>query len=199
MPDPSRKPSLVLALGGLVSYFELAKGQPCCGVRLRRRLAFCFAISGSEHSIRANFSTRQGGEAAIVRALSTARASCFWRSCGASGRENRPLVGKVNTCIAMLFDVRSLSTKYRGLEKPGARENSLGASLLPEYGLPVEGEPYQRLKAPSNTPERTFETEGGGESGIRTHGTVSRTHAFQACALSHSAISPERPLLKGRR
>ena len=31
----------------------------------------------------------------------------------------------------------------------------------------------------------------GGESGIRTHGTVSRTHAFQACALSHSAISPE--------
>jgi hypothetical protein len=30
----------------------------------------------------------------------------------------------------------------------------------------------------------------GGESGIRTHGTVSRTHAFQACALSHSAISP---------
>ena len=30
----------------------------------------------------------------------------------------------------------------------------------------------------------------GGESGIRTHGTVSRTHAFQACALNHSAISP---------
>ena len=39
---------------------------------------------------------------------------------------------------------------------------------------------------------------GGGESGIRTHGTVSRTHAFQACALSHSAISPKRPLMKAR-
>src|SRR5437016_8886002 len=39
----------------------------------------------------------------------------------------------------------------------------------------------------------------GGESGIRTHGTVSRTHAFQACALSHSAISPEALLWKGRR
>src|SRR6185437_10953972 len=38
--------------------------------------------------------------------------------------------------------------------------------------------------------------QGGGESGIRTHGTVSRTHAFQACALSHSAISPDRPLLE---
>jgi hypothetical protein len=32
----------------------------------------------------------------------------------------------------------------------------------------------------------------GGESGIRTHGTLSRTHAFQACALNHSAISPTR-------
>src|SRR5438552_12148236 len=30
----------------------------------------------------------------------------------------------------------------------------------------------------------------GGESGIRTHDTVSRIHAFQACAFSHSAISP---------
>src|SRR5205085_9065864 len=30
----------------------------------------------------------------------------------------------------------------------------------------------------------------GGGSGIRTHDTVSRIHAFQACALSHSAIPP---------
>ena len=30
----------------------------------------------------------------------------------------------------------------------------------------------------------------GGEGGIRTHGTLSRTHAFQACALNHSATSP---------
>src|SRR5438067_13336194 len=32
--------------------------------------------------------------------------------------------------------------------------------------------------------------KSGGESGIRTHDTVSRIHAFQACAFSHSAISP---------
>src|ERR1051325_11869954 len=39
----------------------------------------------------------------------------------------------------------------------------------------------------------------GGEGGIRTHGTLSRTHAFQACALNHSATSPlERPF-EGRR
>src|SRR5579862_2266835 len=32
--------------------------------------------------------------------------------------------------------------------------------------------------------------QGGGGSGIRTHDTVSRIHAFQACAFSHSAIPP---------
>src|SRR5688572_8009977 len=31
----------------------------------------------------------------------------------------------------------------------------------------------------------------GGGSGIRTHDTVSRIHAFQASALSHSAIPPK--------
>tara|TARA_Y100000590_G_scaffold46336_1_gene49150 strand:+ start:431 stop:568 length:138 start_codon:yes stop_codon:yes gene_type:complete len=31
---------------------------------------------------------------------------------------------------------------------------------------------------------------GGGESGIRTHGTFDSTQAFQACALNRSAISP---------
>ncbi len=31
---------------------------------------------------------------------------------------------------------------------------------------------------------------GGGEGGIRTRGTVPRTHAFQACSLNHSDTSP---------
>ena len=31
----------------------------------------------------------------------------------------------------------------------------------------------------------------GGEGGIRTRGTVTHTHAFQACSLSHSDTSPE--------
>ncbi len=38
----------------------------------------------------------------------------------------------------------------------------------------------------------TFSNQNGGESGIRTHGRFNPTHAFQACALSHSAISPEK-------
>src|SRR5688572_17973394 len=34
--------------------------------------------------------------------------------------------------------------------------------------------------------------KGFGESGIRTHGRVSPTHAFQACSFNHSDISPLR-------
>jgi hypothetical protein len=55
---------------------------------------------------------------------------------------------------------------------------------------------YHRAFAENLIPSIEFDLLGfsgvaGGESGIRTHGTVSRTHAFQACALSHSAISPD--------
>src|SRR3546814_15017032 len=43
-----------------------------------------------------------------------------------------------------------------------------------------------------------FLTGNGGEGGIRTLEAVSRPHAFQACALSHSATSPHgAPFLSG--
>src|SRR6266516_1900198 len=38
-----------------------------------------------------------------------------------------------------------------------------------------------------------------GESGIRTHGGVTPTHAFQACSLNHSDISPRVPALRNLR
>ena len=37
-----------------------------------------------------------------------------------------------------------------------------------------------------------------GESGIRTHGTLTSTHAFQACTLGHSVISPAPRMEQGR-
>ena len=37
----------------------------------------------------------------------------------------------------------------------------------------------------------------GGESGIRTHETLTSLHAFQACAFNHSAISPFAQLRSG--
>jgi hypothetical protein len=33
--------------------------------------------------------------------------------------------------------------------------------------------------------------KAGGEGGIRTHGNLAATHAFQACLLDHSSTSPE--------
>ena len=42
--------------------------------------------------------------------------------------------------------------------------------------------------------ENAFARASGGESGIRTRETVSRLHAFQACAFDHSATSPCNPL-----
>ena len=39
---------------------------------------------------------------------------------------------------------------------------------------------------------------GGGEGGIRTHGRVAPTHAFQACRFVHSRTSPRSAALKRR-
>ncbi len=47
---------------------------------------------------------------------------------------------------------------------------------------------YSRIKKPQDR-QINFSVDGGG-SGIRTHVTVSRKHAFQACAFSHSATPP---------
>jgi hypothetical protein len=39
------------------------------------------------------------------------------------------------------------------------------------------------------------EKKNGGRSGIRTHDTVTRIHAFQACAFNHSATRPRRRIM----
>ncbi len=61
--------------------------------------------------------------------------------------------------------------------------------------LPPGGERSSSIVgAQRTTREAPAERSGakfGGESGIRTLGTVSRTHAFQACSLSHSDNSPQ--------
>ncbi len=42
----------------------------------------------------------------------------------------------------------------------------------------------------SSVTESSHTFKFGGEGGIRTHGRDEPTHAFQACAFSHSATSP---------
>ena len=50
----------------------------------------------------------------------------------------------------------------------------------------------KRIKPVSgNNIFKPYNTEDGGEEGIRTLDTVSRIHAFQAGAINHSATSPK--------
>jgi hypothetical protein len=44
--------------------------------------------------------------------------------------------------------------------------------------------------AHARNPRFVKEMEDGGEGGIRTHGRISPTHAFQACSLNRSDTSP---------
>lgn len=50
--------------------------------------------------------------------------------------------------------------------------------------VPIEASPRGRQNM------KQLKKANGGQGGIRTHGTLSRTHAFQACALNHSATCP---------
>src|SRR5215813_2012126 len=76
------------------------------------------------------------------------------------------------------------SDTYSFLRKVGnQRRNVAAASRNPMPKEPTR-KPLMKRRL-----RKTLKT--GGESGIRTHVRVSPKHAFQACAFSHSAISPE--------
>ncbi len=66
-------------------------------------------------------------------------------------------------------------------------EVRIGDSLLQNRGARGDAARIE-VRAAGAGPGR----RAGGESGIRTHGGVSPTHAFQACSFSHSDISPRR-------
>jgi hypothetical protein len=59
----------------------------------------------------------------------------------------------------------------------------------PRTGRPVNGFRDRPIQPLWHLSEALLES--GGEGGIRTHGRVSPTHAFQACSLSHSDTSPD--------
>ena len=57
-------------------------------------------------------------------------------------------------------------------------------------GIPASTPPQSRMDCSMEARQAQQNKRSGGESGIRTHVRVSPKHAFQACAFSHSAISP---------
>src|SRR5215510_9705658 len=70
-----------------------------------------------------------------------------------------------------------------------------GGSLRTKYAAILRKEQLNFYT--TRTGANTSEHGAGGGSGIRTHVTVSRKHAFQACAFSHSATPPDRGLIAG--
>src|SRR5262249_35456723 len=79
----------------------------------------------------------------------------------------------------------------RASEKTGSSENKRTRGLVRAVQRSAPKQWHRWPKEPDQRARRSdvFRISGGG-SGIRTHDTVSRIHAFQACALSHSAIPP---------
>ena len=61
-----------------------------------------------------------------------------------------------------------------------------------EFGKPTSTPYIKCIYVSRSTKKRK---NNGGEGGIRTHGRVSPTHAFQACSLNRSDTSPHRVTL----
>ncbi len=93
------------------------------------------------------------------------------RRCAPTARQPSPVVGLPTVA-------------HRGGKQAGGERRSPFDSLRLlrafSMGWPAMSEPFDFAQGDSN----------GGERGIRTLGRVSPTHAFQACAFNHSAISP---------
>jgi hypothetical protein len=90
-------------------------------------------------------------------------------------------------------DARTTKLPRRESAAPAARitDKSVSAQCAPSArqrkGPEMPGQPSLPPRAKSKL--ANILRRGGG-SGIRTHVTVSRKHAFQACAFSHSATPP---------
>ena len=62
----------------------------------------------------------------------------------------------------------------------------------PPVRIPPSGLPCSPTLSPLTLHASRFTSSCGGEGGIRTHGPIAGTHAFQACRFDHSRTSPHR-------
>ena len=54
----------------------------------------------------------------------------------------------------------------------------------------ADSDKLKTLETPPSVEGSTGQRDNNGSGEIRTHGTLARTHTFQACALNHSATDP---------
>jgi hypothetical protein len=131
----------------------------------------------------------------------------FWQARQRGFAPEGPAHGPFPTTFAAFRDAFGTGNKQFGRRITTGRGAGCAASAPQSMGQAAEEQIASKpARAAARAPAKSLQIRGryqtlastiGGESGIRTHGTVSRTHAFQACALSHSAISPQGPSLNG--
>ena len=88
--------------------------------------------------------------------------------------------------------VRFVGPRLAGSRSAGSATKSGGEWDSSAFALRASARSHRVSDPPRRRSRRrvTRAEADGGESGIRTHGRVSPTHAFQACSFNHSDISP---------
>ena len=93
---------------------------------------------------------------------------------------------------SVAYEFRTKSAQSGGLETNGPERENFGSPPVRRSAEVFARSPWLLGISSALKSQRRMlvaERTGGGR-GIRTHDTVSRIHAFQACAFSHSAIPP---------
>src|SRR6185437_9423062 len=99
--------------------------------------------------------------------------------------------GVASRCLYIVFENRMFGHKYRGSEKTGPERGFCAQSWPAPVPRQIRKGPHNRGIGSATGPWRNrLGLRAGGGRGIRTLDTVSRIHAFQACAFSHSATPP---------
>ena len=129
-------------------------------------------------------------------------------SCQPGKRTARSMVGVriENSLFTVLARPSVAETGLMSIERISTRQTLRSRAVEPRAAAPMarrRADQDRGFDIPSlqnKTPQRAGFCFGG-ERGIRTLDTVSRIHAFQACAFSHSATSPSQrtPAIAGRR
>ena len=96
----------------------------------------------------------------------------------------RPWLRSLSSC-SCLYGGEGGNSKSRGDRLPRSRQGAMPPRAFASLRSPHEGG-----SPPSEPPVRIPPARYGGEGGIRTHGAVASTRAFQARRFGHSRTSP---------
>jgi len=129
---------------------------------------------------------RAGIKAYTVHALRHSFGT-YLRMSGVSLPDIADLMGHTDIRTTQIYAKVMQEHLRREIAKLAPLAELTGAVAVPPKGA-TSHEPKE-VKLLISQRVRGTKGRSGGESGIRTHGRVSPTHAFQACSFNHSDIS----------